>query len=325
MTNQTTSPYRLGSIDQFRGLAILLMVLSNYSAGIQWMPFWLRHAKDVGLTVNDLVAPLFIFAIGLTYGMSFQRRRMRDGGWKTFQHFFTRWLAILGMGTLMSAAEIATYPGAPPINWGVLQAIGVAGLVALPFMRLSPAWRAIAGVLLLGIYQVLLDRFWLSQMLAAPHGGFYGALGWSGMLLISTALADLFHRTKEKPLPYLLASTLTLVTGIALSLLVVVSKNRVSASYVIISTGVSALAFAFFHWLEDMRGVRLPLLTTWGKNPFLLYLLHYALIGIFFLPGIPALYSQASPLLTLAEAVFLVGALSWMAIRLEKRGWLLTV
>ena len=70
----------MDSIDYFRGLSVILMVLVDYVGGIASVPGWLKHAPDIGLTVADLVAPAFIFAIGLTYGMSFGRRAARASG-----------------------------------------------------------------------------------------------------------------------------------------------------------------------------------------------------------------------------------------------------
>ena len=54
---------RLEAIDQFRGFAIMMMALANYLGGVNIVPWWLKHAQDVGLTFVDLVAPFFIFAI----------------------------------------------------------------------------------------------------------------------------------------------------------------------------------------------------------------------------------------------------------------------
>jgi predicted acyltransferase len=65
-----SKPSRLESIDYFRGLAIMLMVLANFTIGIVIVPGWLKHASDIGLTIPDLIAPFFIFAIGLTFGLS---------------------------------------------------------------------------------------------------------------------------------------------------------------------------------------------------------------------------------------------------------------
>ena len=126
---------RLDSIDAFRGLAIAGMVIANFIAGVEWVPAWLKHAPDAGFTIIDLVAPMFVFAIGLTYVPSAKRRLAREGAWKMTQHFVTRFFAILGIGALLSAGEIALEVDGQTINWGVLQAIGVAGLVTLTFIR----------------------------------------------------------------------------------------------------------------------------------------------------------------------------------------------
>src|SRR5664280_941674 len=116
---------RILSIDQFRGFAIVTMVLANYMGQVQVIPAWLKHAPDVGLTVIDLIAPFFIFAIGLTYGLSFQRRLVRDGAFSAYSHFLTRFLAIVGLGAIISAGETALGENPSGIDWGVLQALGM--------------------------------------------------------------------------------------------------------------------------------------------------------------------------------------------------------
>ena len=128
---------RISSIDLFRGFAILAMVPANYMVGVQIIPAWLKHAPDIGLTVIDLIAPFFIFAIGLTYALSFHRRLERDGAFRTYSYFLTRYLAIIGLGAVISAGETAVGQNPSGIDWGVLQAIGMAGLVTLLVMVYS--------------------------------------------------------------------------------------------------------------------------------------------------------------------------------------------
>lgn len=70
---------RVPAIDQFRGFAIILMVWINYASGIKSIPAWLKHVPDIGMHFPDLGAPVFLFAISLTYSLSFQRRRKRVG------------------------------------------------------------------------------------------------------------------------------------------------------------------------------------------------------------------------------------------------------
>ena len=320
----TGSRERLDSIDQFRGFAILLMVLADYLARPQNVPAWLKHAHDVGLTVIDLIAPLFIFAIGLTYGMSFRRRLARSGGWQTGVDFIRRYAALIGIGFLLTLLGDLTGVYPSTVNWGLLQAIGAAGLLTLLVIWLRWPWRLLAGLVLLAAYQVLLDRFWLQNVLEAIHGGPWAAFAWGSMLILSTVLADLYHDATRRRF-YGLLSVITLVVGIGLAFAVPVSKNRVSASYVLITVGASALVFGVFHLLDSRWKLRLPLLTEWGKNALLLYLLHGVLIGVFALPPVPGWYMEAPPWLIALQAAALVAVLSWVGGYLDRRGLYFTL
>jgi len=315
---------RLEAIDQFRGFAILLMVLADYLAKPQAVPAWLKHAHDVGFTVIDLIAPLFIFAIGLTYGMSFRRRLARSGGWQTAVDFVRRYCALIGIGFLLTLLGDLTGVYPSTVNWGLLQAIGAAGLLTLLVIWLRWPWRLVAGLALLAAYQVLLDRFWLQNVLDAIHGGPWAAFAWGSMLILSTVLADFYHdKALRRFFPW--ASLALLVTGIGLMFLVPVSKNRVSGSYVLITVGASALIFGLFHLIESRWRMRIPVLSEWGKNALLLYLLHGVLIGVFALPPAPGWYVAAPPWLIAAQATALVAVLSGIGIYCNRRGWFLNL
>lgn len=316
--NNEISSQRLASLDLFRGLAILGMVLANYLAGVEWISPWLKHAKDAGFTVTDLVAPMFIFAIGLTYGGSFRRRLARDGAGKTYQHFVARFAALLGMGALFSAGEVLLGVDGQTVNWGVLQAIGVAGLVTLIILRL-PTWaRLLSGLGILAFYQFMLNTFWLARILSEPHGGLLGSISWTSMLVLATVFADVFFRQNgQRRLLALSAGSVLL--GLLLSTVFVISKNRVSPSYVLLSLGLSGLIFSTCQILVEKFRLKSQLLLLWGRNPLVLYLLHMLLLGLVYLPNIPALYAQAPFWLVIIEAVALVGILTWVACLLEKK------
>jgi predicted acyltransferase len=318
-------PKRLASLDQFRGFAIITMVLANYMGGVKLIPAWLKHAPDIGLTVIDLIAPFFIFAIALTFGLSFRRRLERDGAFRTYSYFLTRYLAILGLGALISAGETAVGENLSGIDWGVLQAIGAAGLVTLLVIRLPALYRWLIGFGLLAAYQLILEAFMLDLTLRSPHGGLFGSLGWAAMLILGTALADLFHDREPAKKAFPWVSLAVLTAGLALAFISPFSKHRVSASYVLISLGASALLFLFFHWMSDLRNWNSRILLAWGKNPLVLYFLHYLLIGIFFLPGIPVLYSAAPLWLVLLEMVFLLATISWVALWMERKNIILAL
>ena len=312
---------RLEAVDQFRGFAILTMVLANYLQGVACVPSWLKHSSDLGLTGVDLIAPLFIFAIGLTYGLSARSRLLRSDRRSVVEHFLYRYFAIAGIGLFFTAAEIRLGLGGPGILWGVLQAIGAAGLITLPFIFLPAIARWISGLGILALYQLLLDRWWLDSVRASSHGGMQGSLSWGAMLLLATAMADLYHDPRRDRMAFPLASALMLAAGAALALAVPISKSSVSASYVLVSLGASGALFEVFRLLCDVLGLRSEVLSAWGRNPLLLYVLHIVLLGVFVLPGIPSWYADAPSWLVPLEALALLGALSWIGLALRRRGW----
>ncbi|MHB8071652.1 MAG: heparan-alpha-glucosaminide N-acetyltransferase domain-containing protein [Candidatus Cryosericum sp.] len=315
---------RLESIDEFRGFAILLMVLADYLEGPAVVPGWLKHAQDVGLTEADIVAPLFILAIGLTFGLSWRSRKARDGVKKTIQHFVIRYLALIGIGALLTVLGNLSGMVVDPSNWGLLQAIGVAGLITLAFIGIPMRFRWLAGAALLAAYQVLLGRFWLADVLQATHGGLKGALGWGAMMILATVLGDLFHdEPRRKWFPDI--SLGVLLVGIALALLVPVSKHRVSASYVLVTLGGSGLVFWLFHLLDLHSNWTVSALKVWGRNPLVLYVLHGLMLGIFVVPGAPGWYAQAPAWLVVIQAAALVGVLSGIGWWLDRRGLTFTL
>src|SRR5919107_736714 len=65
---------RLVSLDAFRGATIALMVLVNTPGDGQHVYAPLEHAEWHGWTPTDVVFPSFLWIVGLTLTLSFQRR-----------------------------------------------------------------------------------------------------------------------------------------------------------------------------------------------------------------------------------------------------------
>jgi len=217
----------------------------------------------------------------------------------------------------------SNYP--PETNWGLLQALGAAGLVALPFIQIKARYRWIVGVILLVLYQLLLDQYWLDQVINAVHNGPQGALSWGAMLIIATSLGDIYQQQKNGRPVFPWVSSFILILGGLLAILVPLSKHRASASYVLLSLGLSGLIFYIFHILEDRYNYRFPILTDWGKNPLLLYILHGIFLGLFVIPPYPGWYFSAPLWLVIIQAAALVAILSWIGIFFNRRGWYLTI
>jgi len=305
---------RILSIDLFRGIAIILMVVVNYLAGVNSVPSWLKHASDIGLTLADLVAPLFIFAIGLTYRISFEKRREKYGAFKTNIHFLKRYLALIGIGTILTTGEALIMN--VPANWGVLQVIGMAGIITLIFIRFNIYIRISVGFMLLTAYQIILNKLLLNNVLASSHGGLFGSISWAAMMIISTVVAESFYSKKWQY--YVFIITLLVLSVISI-FWVPVSKNRVSLSYILISITISAIVFWLLDFISNRLKKPIGLIAWWGQNPIVLYILHLMLLGFFALIPLYFWYEGAPLWLAALQLCFLLAALSGVAWVLYKK------
>lgn len=307
-------PGREVAIDQFRGLAILLMLPANYMEHIRVVPPWLKHAPDVGITIIDFIAPFFIFAIGLTFGESVRRRMDKHGPQATIEHVIKRALALIGLGMLFSVGE-HSYGFNGGQLWGTLQAIGVAIALTLPTLWLKPFARLAFALTLLSFYQFLLGQGWLEVVLAASHAGIQGSLSWAALLMCATVFADL--RTQRGV--YLSLAVVLLIAGLGLATVFPVSKHRMSVSFDLIVSASAALTYAVTEgWVARLGPVNA--LVTWGNNSLVLYVSHLMLLSVFLVPETPWWHVDAGPLLALVQGVAFVAVLHAWAKYLERKG-----
>ncbi|NPE08269.1 MAG: DUF5009 domain-containing protein [Asgard group archaeon] len=287
---------RYMSIDVFRGLSIATMVFVNTIASFNNTPAWSKHAIDFGLTYVDLVAPFFIFAIALTFKMSFASTLKREGRLQAYIKFIRRYAALLGFGLL---GGIFISPSGINFGWGVLQSIGIAGIFTVFFIEVPRFYRFLIGLLFLEIYQfvigltVNIDGVFMTISdlgFMDPHGGFIGGFGYGIMMLLSTTIVDDFRETKK--LLFLICGFIFTVSGVSLHFIWVgygfpsyggLSKLRVSYSYILLTIGLAALSFWLIWLLYDHYKVKKNksyFLQPQGKNSFFLFIFQSIFLGL---------------------------------------------
>jgi predicted acyltransferase len=313
---------RIPGIDALRGLAVLTMAMGNLGLGVAWVPAALKHAPDVGFTIADLVAPLFIVLSAFTLGPALHRRREALGVRPALAWLLTRSMALIGVGVVISAGEwifLPPPPGTDP-TWGVLQAIGAASLLTSAVILLSPWVRLVVAVGLLSAYEWLLNTFWLDTVRNAIHNGLLGSLAWAGLIILATAVADGWravspHRVK---VAYLVAVGLaSSLTALALSFAFPIAKARASATYMLLSLGLCLLLYAVCETALAPRPQAVAWLQRVGKRPLAMYLAHLVLLAPLTL-GPASLYAGAVMPVTLAEAALLAAMLVGLAAVLDR-------
>src|SRR5262245_57080492 len=180
------SARRVPSMDQFRGLTILLMFAVHYAG-----PNWPINTRPVlghnhyYLSVGDLAFPWFHFAAGFALRLSLLRRLDRDGSWAAYRRTVRRCLLLILLADLPSllggwhvsrwgpeqgtdlTAQIATY--AKVDAWTILTIIGVTSLWVLPVIGRS-VWVRIAFLLGgLTVHALAMHTFYLNFMNGQPN------------------------------------------------------------------------------------------------------------------------------------------------------------
>ncbi len=280
----TQKPRRLLFIDQCRGYAVFGMILVNVLGLFDRMPWMLKHHLE-GFSYADHIAPLFIFVVGIGFRLSYQRTVRADGVAAARRRAIRRYGILMGLGLLFGGFHLRA------AVWDALMAIGVGGMLALPFMNASWRIRLIAAVLYLSSYQFLFSCTgygpWV--MTNSINGGPLGPLSWSFMLLLGTVAADCIFTLSRKRMLFSLAAFAVILSGAGWLLrmewpgqkdLWPFSQFAMTAPYALYATGLCFVSLLFFHTLCERFNRALPHLTILGRNPLVLYLLQGALVLI---------------------------------------------
>ncbi len=277
---------RIAAIDAFRGFTVLAMIFVIQVAGYSNLPLtmsWFgsppvstfHHAADaagnatgIGLTFTDLVAPFFVFIVGMVLPLS---KKRRGGEW--WHHVGKRTFMLIILGVLYISLIFGL-----SYWWGILQAIGIAYFMGAAFMFL-PKWQRWIGVFLIAGFHLFMSHtfhWWLH--LGDPAKPFFTIANLNGDMLRPLTI----HCTPWASISYGLITIVGTILGEAVltkdpktiirqSLLIgfafcaagyilhridwpnfAMNKETVSASYSLFTSGVSAITFLIFYLIMDL-------------------------------------------------------------------------
>jgi predicted acyltransferase len=177
-----TKSNRLLSLDAFRGLTILAMILVNNpgSWGDQYWP--LAHAEWHGWTPTDLIFPFFLFIVGTA--LAYSLRRFRDGErirpavyWRIVRR--TALLMFLGWFPYLLLQTIAAVQG-ESFDLSEMRLPGVLVRIAIVyfFTSLIVLHIPLRGQIVLGI--VLLLGYWAALAFLPSFGEYERNLSHEG-------------------------------------------------------------------------------------------------------------------------------------------------
>lgn len=241
-----------------------------------------------GCTFTDLVAPFFVFIVGICIPLSRQRR---GGEWWHHVGLRTLGLIIAGVIYISLILKLSYW-------WGILQAIGVAYFMGAASMFLPPIGRAgvvFAIALVHGVLTIYVP-WWvelgdkarpfltIARLDGDPlrpltvHCTPWASISYGLITIIGTLLGEAVV-TRDR-FAILRRSLLVGIVGIGLGYTLHVAgfpmnKEFVTSSYSLFTAGVGAFTFLAFYWLIDVWGVRAwaTPLNVFGANALLAYFL----------------------------------------------------
>lgn len=362
---------RLLSLDVLRGLSVIGMVLVNsiavyhYDTGREvYAP--LLHAPWAGLTVADLVFPFFIFMVGVSLPFALAGAKASGGLSGPVTLKLLKRAAILFLVGLGLTLSFAYWDGSIRLL-GVLQRIGLTFFAAaVLYLSFSPRSLAAMAIIILTGYHGLLmldipdatrdllmpgqnfsswfDRAILGDMIYHPTAplpfepeGILGTLPSIAQALLGS-LTGLYLKTKGGSIETVgrlaIAGVALTALGYALAPFHPIIKAVWSSSFVLVTTGLALITFAFLIWAVDLKGHRSWAVTfaqAFGINAITAYVVHTYLMGPMLLnnfnhnlvAGLSGTVGTEAA--TLVSATFVIIA-TWIPVEaMRRKGWVLKV
>jgi predicted acyltransferase len=277
-------PGRLAALDALRGLTIAGMLVVNTPG--TWAHVYppLLHAEWHGWTYTDTIFPTFLFVVGISLVLSFERRGGR--GRSQLPHVLLRAAIIFGLGLALNFFASLTFGRASVRIPGVLQRIAACYLfAALVYLVFGPKGVLPAAAALLLGYWVLMTRVpvpgygtgrfdvegnlaaFIDRLILGDHTWKHNP-NWDpeGLLstlpaIATTLLGVLAGRLllSDRPLDgkitrLLVWGWLAGICGLAWSLVFPINKNLWTSSYAVFMSGLASAALGICVWAIDLRG-----------------------------------------------------------------------
>ncbi len=255
---------RLEALDEFRGLTVVLLIIFMPIWMFTEVPSYLKHAAGNGFTIVDLIVPLFLFAVGLSFQVSLANRLNRATKMEAVKHYFYRSLIFIGFGLL---GELVKHRDLQ-LHWGVLEMIGLSSLVALPFMFLVGSRRLAIAAIFIFLWQLFLSLGYDSVALRYDLGGPLSSIAWSSVILVASALMENKTEVDFFINSIIIGASFYLTSNIA-TIFWPVNKHLVTLTYLNLTIAISITTFFFFRLKEEFYVSRI--LSSFGRNALLFY------------------------------------------------------
>ncbi|HYC23153.1 MAG TPA: heparan-alpha-glucosaminide N-acetyltransferase domain-containing protein [Candidatus Bathyarchaeia archaeon] len=296
---------RFASLDLLRGATVAAMIFVNHPGDWDHVYHPFTHAEWNGFTPTDLIFPAFLFMVGVAGVFSMERRRTAGVAPRRLAaQALVRGLTIAALGWWIAGFPFSSdslahlrIPGVLP-RIGLVFIVGSWLLLAAPGRRRTPLFLASLVVLLLGLHTFLLtgvgyDLTREGNIQLAVDRAALGGHAWldggdpEGIVSTISATATMLTGAlagwlllgragvARKVGILLAAGGAAVLAGVAWNSVLPINKHLWTGSFVLLTSGATAVLLALSMLLVDVlrwRPVLAPFF-TFGTNPLAAFVL----------------------------------------------------
>ena len=154
-------------------------------------------------------------------------------------------------------------------EWDTLQNIGLAGLMALPFVKLDKWGRLIMVSITFVVMTVLMQNGLFPLANKILEGGIFGGFSWAGILLLGSVFAELKDDKR-----YWIMSSLMLLISVVLIVAFgfTAAKRGCTPVYALFCASISSMIWGGLNFLNSWKP-KFSFFAIWGSNAILTYIL----------------------------------------------------
>ncbi len=295
--------HRLQSLDFFRGITVMAMILVNNPGSWDSVYAPLLHAPWNGCTPTDLIFPFFLFIVGVSIHFAYRSKKADGLTRKHFAKILKRSILIFLFGLLLAWFTLPVVRMLDVDRLSTLRIPGVLQRISVVFLFCSliyfkTQWLGqirITAALLLSYYLLMIlvpvpefgpanlepgtnlaawtDRLFLdghlwSQSKTWDPEGVLSTLPAiaTGLLGVLTGqLLDSIKNPAERVTWLFFIGGILIVAGLTWDMAFPINKSLWTSSYVLYTGGLAMQALAASHWIIDVQGRK-----SWTK-PFLYF------------------------------------------------------
>lgn len=273
---------RLTSLDAMRGFTIAAMILVNFPGNEEQVFAPLRHTVWNGLTPTDLIAPFFLFIVGISIVLAYSKRLELGSKGDLYKKTIIRSIKIFAVGIFLNLL--------PDFNFSELRYTGTLPRIALVFLACGfiylntsfkqQCWLGAAILVLYWLAMTLIPTPGLGQLMLEPgvnlaawiDSKFLPGRMWQGTWdpegILSTfpsivsgitgLLAGQLLLSKKTPsdkvIYFMLFGLMAAIAGYVWGLTFPVNENLWTSSFVLVSSGMASMVLGAAYYVVDIRG-----------------------------------------------------------------------